>query len=427
MKILYLAPVGSTTSIALKLQEEGHTVYFWDPTPGNTGEGNLKNIVDKWEPVIKKCDLVIIDNVDINIEKVRAYKKPTVGGNKLFSKLENDRIFGKKGFQSAGLTTSDCVQFTDFKKAMEFVKANPVRWVFKANGQASRTLGFVAKEEDGKDMLERLAFYESRMKNNKKLWDKKLGVDFVLEKAIDGIEVACGAYWDGQDFAGLNLNWEHKRLGVGNVGVATGEMGTAVHAITPETRLYRDTLAKLKPLLSKLPYTTYVDLNMIVTKDDAYVIEITSRMGYPMEAILDNMTGIATGTKYLALATGHLHEQKELFRTPWGIAVVGGTFGFPYEIAYDEYGANQPFSFDKKDSKNIYLDDVYKENNHLMTSSNCEGWIFTACGTSSTLSGAREKAFDIVDRVSLPGLMYRKDIGEQVPEHIKQLKDWKWI
>ena len=427
MKILFLAPVGSLTSIAFKLQEEGHTVYFWDPTEGNTGKGILKHEIKDWKPLAQSVDLIVSDNVDIDGDELRKYKKPVVAGNRLFNKIENDRLFGKMAFQNLGLTTSDCVHFNSFPKAMEFVKANPGRWVFKANGQASRTLGFVAKDESGKDMLERLAFYESHMKSNRKLWDKKLGVDFVLERAVDGIEVACGAYWDGTDFVGLNINWEHKRLGVGNVGVATGEMGTAVYEITSAARIYRDTLAKLKPLLSVSPYSTYVDLNMIVNEKNAYVLEITSRTGYPMEAALDYMSTLSTGARLLSLGSGKLHNVKNLFQHKYGLAVVCGTFGLPFQIAYDEYGANQPFAFDPKDSDNIYLDDVYQDKNHYMTSKGGEGWICTVTTCDDTISGAREKAFDIVDRLSLPGLIYRKDIGEKVSEHIDQLKKWGWL
>lgn len=427
MKILYLTPASSTTSMAIKLQEEGNTVYHWFPDKGNTAEGILKDKIKDWKPYASKSDLIIVDDVMNDLQKeVWKLKKPAVCGNSLFDKLENDRLFGKLGFQKAGLTTSDCIQFNDFKKAMEFVKQNPGRWVFKANGQAARTLGFVAKEESGKDMLERLAFYETHMKNNKQLWDKKLGVDFVLERAVDGIEVACGGYWDGTDFSAVNINWEHKRLGVGNVGVATGEMGTVVHELSRSSKFYHSTIEKLIPYLKQTKYRTYIDLNCIVDEHNASIIEATSRIGYPIEAVLDQMSALKTTERYAYLAAGTLHK-KNYWKHPWGISVVCGTFGFPYNTAYDEFGASQPFDFDKKDSKQVYLDDVALQNHHMMTSNSGEGWICTVAQGDDTLSGAKEKAYAIVDRLSLPGIMYRKDIGDKVPDHLDQLKKWGWV
>jgi phosphoribosylamine--glycine ligase len=425
MKILFLSP-DSSFSLAKRIEDEGHTVYCWTSEKEPYQRGIVKNIIKDWKTVAPKVDLIITDDVVLNDKVLKEIGKPTVSGNELFNKLENDRLFGKFAFQKAGLTTSDCVRFTDFKKAMEFVKANPGRWVFKANGQAARTLGFVAKDESGKDMLERLAFYEQHMKTNKKLWDKKLGVDFVLERAVDGIEIACGAYWDGKDFAGLNLNWEHKRLGVGNVGIATGEMGTAIHAISSSTRLYRDTLAKLKPLLQSSPYHSYVDLNMIVDKDNAYVLEITSRMGWPIEAALDSMSSIRTSERYVRLATNSLHE-RPFFKSEWGIALTVGTFGFPYEKAYEEFGADQPFSLPKGKDRQVYLYAADKVNSHLETSPSGEGLVMVVVGTADSLEAARDKAYGVVDDLDLPGKMYRTDIGEKVKEQVTQLKKWGWL
>ncbi len=426
MKILFISSA-SDFGIAYRVQEAGHKVMGW--APNNFTQVGLMKYLFKGDfmKVVPKADLVVCDDtLSADTEHLDKIKKPIVVGNKLFTKIEEDRLFGKLAFQKCGLLTSDCIHFTDFKKAMAWVKANPGRYVFKANGQASRTLGFVAKDDQGKDMLERLAFYETHLKSNKKLWDEKLGVDFVLERAVDGIEVACGAYWDGTDFAAININWEHKRLGVGNVGVATGEMGTAVSALSSESRLFRDTLAKLRPLLEASPYHTYVDLNCIINKDKAYILEVTSRLGWPMEAILDAMSRIPTAERYWRLATGTLHSE-EYWKDKWGIAVNVGTYGFPYECAYKEFGQEQPFELPKGKEKQIYLICVNKSNNHLETSEHGDGLVCTITGSSDTLSGARTKAFDVVEEFDLPGKMYREDIGEKVPEHLKDLKKWGWL
>jgi phosphoribosylamine-glycine ligase len=167
---------------------------------------------------------------------------------------------------------------------------------------------------------------------------------------------------------------------------------------------------------------------MIVNEKNAYILEVTSRLGYPIEPVLDTMNYYPTGQRLLLLATGKLHKARvHFFAHQYGMGIVCGTYGFPYAVAYDEYGENQPFAFDPNDKQHIYLDDVYQTKNHYMTATDGEGWICTATASDDTMSGTRERAFDVVDRLSLPGLMYRKDIGEKVQEHIDQLKKWGWL
>jgi len=430
MNILYLSP-GNTIPIANNLVRDGHKVYYWPAKEASEGMGLIP--IKDWKSYVPKVDLIVFDDCEgITKPEFELFTlgKPVVSGNSFFDRLENDRIFGKDIFKKVGLTISDCAQFTDLKEAIKFIKKNPDKWVFKANGQGSRTLGYVGKQKDGSDVIERMAFYESHLKNNKDMWDKKLGVDFVLERCVDGIEVACGAYWDGQDFTGININWEHKKLGVGNVGVATGEMGTAIRAVEANSKFYLGTLEKLKPLLRQFPYRTYVDLNCIVNNDNAYVLEITSRFGYPIEAGLDFMSALSTADRYMLLGKGQLHKLGNKFwKDKFGVTVVCATFGWPYKVSYKEFGAEQPFKFPEQFRKNIYLMDVDKVNNHYQTSDDAEGegHICDVCGSGSSIDEARDQAFGIIKKIDLPGIYYRIDIGEKADEDYKQMKRWGWL
>ena len=423
MKVLWISPEGHTLTFAHRLQEEGHQVRVYAPEHDSLMKGLIKEFVNEWKPSVKWADIVIVNDVWEKTEELRQLHKRVVGGNALFTRLENDRIFGKRIFQKMGLDVRDSVSFDNFDKAIAFIKANPDRWVFKAMGQAERSLGFVGKDKQGKDVIERLDFYKG---NNdiKKLWDKKLGISFMLERFADGIEVACGAYWDGRKFSCININFEHKKRSAGNLGVSTGEQGTVVHLLPRQTRLFRETLAKLESLLKKYPYNTDVDLNCIVTKDKCYVLEITSRFGWPSESCNDQLRKISYGEFMLRLADGTL-EDKHFIPNKFSIVFVISAPGYPYGNAYEEVGAGQPITIPK--DKHIYLFEVMKDAEHMYTAEEGEGQTCTVVCADKDLAKAKQNAIRIIDAIDLPGKDYRIDIGEKVMKNLKQLKDWGWI
>lgn len=426
MKVLWISPEGHTLTFAHRLQEEGHQVRVYAPKHDSLMNGLIKEFVDDWKAHTSWCDLAVVNDVWEHTDLLRTRVSRVVGGNGLFQRLENDRIFGKAIFKKLGMDVRDCLSFDDFDKAIAFIKANPDKWVFKANGQADRTLGFVGKDPTGKDVIDRIEFYKDNAKGRMKhLWDKKLGISFVLERCADGIEVACGAYYDGRRFSGVNINFEHKKRSAGNLGVSTGEQGTVVRMLPMQTLLFRKTLAKLEPLLKKYPYNTDVDLNCIVTKDKVYILEITSRFGWPSESCNDQLRKIPYGEFMLRLADGTL-SNSHFIADKFSIVFVISTFGYPYQKSYEEFGGGQPFTVPKKDP-HIYLFEVMNEGGKYYTALEGEGQAMTVVATDKDLQTAKKKAIDLIGKIELPGKDYRIDIGDKVEKNLKQLKEWGWI
>jgi phosphoribosylamine--glycine ligase len=61
----------------------------------------------------------------------------------------------------------------------------------------------------------------------------------------------------------IKINFEYKPLFPGNIGPATGEMGTCMYCSGPN-KLFSATLAKLKDRLAEEGYVGYIDVNCIV-------------------------------------------------------------------------------------------------------------------------------------------------------------------
>ncbi|MBI5051429.1 hypothetical protein HZC08_01590, partial [Candidatus Micrarchaeota archaeon] len=191
-------------------------------------------------------------------EKLRKAGKPVVGGCIYTDKLELDREFGQEELKAAGVNIIPKWNFTDFDEAIKFIKENPQRYVIKPSGiaQNEKELLFVGQEEDGKDILEMLEKY-------KKNWGKKIKV-FQIQKYVSGVEVAVGAFFNGEDFIHpINVNFEHKRMFPGDIGPSTGEMGCYDEQTEVLARngwkyfkdlLYEDELLTYNPVSNNLEY-----------------------------------------------------------------------------------------------------------------------------------------------------------------------------
>ncbi|MEM5872463.1 MAG: hypothetical protein QXD55_01210 [Candidatus Aenigmatarchaeota archaeon] len=116
---------------------------------------------------------------------------------------------------------------------------------------------------------------------------------FQIQKFISGVEIAIGAFFNGEDFIyPINVNFEHKKLFPGNIGPSTWEMGETMYWSQPNT-LFNETLLKMKEKLKQSGYVGYIDINTIVNGRGIYPLEWTARFGIPtisiqIEGVLSN-------------------------------------------------------------------------------------------------------------------------------------------
>ena len=234
-------------------------------------------------------------------EELRQAGKRVVGGSPYTDRLEEDRAFGQQELKAAGVPIIPQENFTSFDEAIRFVGANPNRYVIKPSGEAQniKRLLFVGEEEDGRDVIQVLEDYKRHLSATVK--------EFQLQRRIVGVEVAVGAFFNGKEFVTpVCVNFEHKKLFPGDIGPATGEMGTTMFWTGPN-RLFNATLKKMESRLAQARFSSYIDINCIVNSNGIYPLEFTSRFGYP--AISIQQEGLITpiGEVLQKLADGIAH------------------------------------------------------------------------------------------------------------------------
>src|SRR6478736_3345735 len=225
-KFLFVSLTGLVGDIAWQVLKEGHEVRYFigDAEEKDIADGFVPK-TDDWERDVDWADVIVFDDTLGQGEKavaLRARGKAVVGGTPYTDRLEDDRSFGQEELKKAGVTIIPYRDFDSFDPAIEFVKKNPDRYVIKPSGEAQNVKRrlFVGEEDDGEDVIRMLEAYKKAFADEIKV--------FQLQRRVNGVEVAVGAFFNGKNFiTPVNINFEHKKLFPGNIGPPTGEMGTS--------------------------------------------------------------------------------------------------------------------------------------------------------------------------------------------------------
>lgn len=338
-----------------------------------------------------------------------------IGGSALGDRLENDRAFGQRALAELGLQTAHTYAFDDYARAIDFVRTNPSRYVFKLDGSETASWrNYVGVAPDGSDMIALLTSQPARLAS--------IGMhrsSFVLMEHIEGVETGLGAYFNGEEFLRpACLDWEHKRFFPGDLGELTGEMGTIV-TYADTDRLFDLTLARLQPLLRDGGYVGYINLNTIINENGIWPLELTCRFGYPGFAILDALQPEG----WPALFQRMLQKSSLRFATSPGFAcgVVLTVPPFPHRAGYAEISRRLLITLDasltQTDLDNLHFSEVARDASGQLVTSGITGYIGVATGAGPTVEAAQREAYARARRIYVPNLRYRNDIGNHFRDH----------
>ncbi len=421
---LFVSNDGLHIDCAWKIVREGHQVkYYIDNKEENDIGNGFVPKVDAWEPHIDWADIIVFDDVlghgEI-AEELRARGKLVIGGTAYTDRLEDDRSFGQEELKSVGVTTLKYQEFDDFDRAIEHVRANPRRYVIKPSGEAQniKRLLFVGMEEDGSDVVRVLEAY-------KKVWSDTIKI-FQLQHRVTGVEVAVGAFFNGKTFLEpININFEHKKLFPGNIGPATGEMGTSMFWSRPN-RLFNQTLKKMEGKLAAEGYVGYIDVNCIVNGQGIYPLEFTSRFGYPTIQIQSDALTQPLSEFFYNMASGSGADIKVRKGFQVGIRLVVPPYPFRDKQTFDTYSKDATIVFKKPALEGVHIEDVKNvDGEWLVTGSS--GVALVVSGHGTTMREARAQAYRRVENILIPNMYYRTDIGERWFEDSDRLHTWGYL
>jgi phosphoribosylamine--glycine ligase len=403
-------------ALYLRLIEEGHEVKISIANP--LCQGTLAGLVEQipdwqaelpWIRVAGSEGIILFENVAKSRgeaqDALRRDGFNVVGGSAYGDRLENDRGYAQRVMAEIGLSTARFWEFANRDEALRFLQERPARYVLKFNGPTAAVDNYVGRLVDGRDLRAFLA----RLKQADET------ASLILTEFVEGIEIGVGAYFDGAKFlTPACLDWEHKRFFPDDLGELTGEMGTVV-TYDRTRRFFAQTLGRMEKLLQSNGYCGYINLNTIVNEQGIWPLEFTCRFGYPGFAILDPLQQTPWGELFHAM----IARSRSSFDTTPGFAVgiVLTTPPFPYPRSQVPEPIGLPVLFDgeltAEDRRNLHYGEVGLEGDDLVTSG-IYGWTMVATGVGPSIAVAQERANCLADRVLVPNVRYRHDIGSRL-------------
>ncbi|MEQ9302271.1 MAG: hypothetical protein RJQ14_00030, partial [Marinoscillum sp.] len=312
-------------------------------------------------------------------------------------------------------------EFDSFDAGIEHIKANPGKYVLKPSGEAQniKRLLFVGMEEDGSDVLRILSAYKNAWSDEVKIYQ--------LQKKVDtGVEVGVGAFFNGNEFIyPININFEHKKLFPGELGVATGEMGTSMFWSGPN-KIFNSTLKKMEPKLAEEGYVGYIDVNCIVNSNGIYPLEFTSRFGYPTISIQAEGMLNPIGDFLYQLAKGEKINLKTKSGFQIGARVVVPPFPYKDPKTFEAFSKDAAIIFKKPMTEGVHIEDVKLVNNEwLITGGTGVALIVTGMGL--TMKQAQQQLYTRIKNILIPNMYYRTDIGNRWFEDSDKLHAWGYL
>lgn len=429
MRILAIDPGGFMLDWVMRCEADGHEVkWFVRKTPKtlNIGKGLVESIVDDWRKWALWAHIVVLADNTKHLREMdhlrKNYGVQVIGAGLETAGWELDRIKGQQVLKKAGVAVPSYREFNDYDAAIAYVKKEGRRFVSKPCGdEPDKSLSYVAKTPaDLVYMLQR--------------WKKaqKLKGSFMLQDFIPGCEMAVGAWFGPHGFShGWCENFEFKKLMVGDLGPATGEMGTVLR-IVAKSRLADKVLKPLEEVLLRTGYCGYVDVNCIIDeKGNPWPLEFTMRPGWPTFNIQQALLN-GDHAEWLA----DLSEGRD--SRPWrlnevALGVVMAIPDFPYSQMTRKEVTGVPV-YGLKPSLMAHLHPCElmsgvapQDVNGKVVEAPCwltaGDYVLVASGTGGTVSQAKSRAYRVLEQVRTPNSpFWRKDIGDRLKKQIPEIQ-----
>ena len=341
------------------------------------------------------------------VDELEAMGKRCFGPRKNAAIIEASKAFSKNLMKKYNIPTAESEIFSDYDKALQYIRAKGAPIVLKADGLAL-----------GKGVLvcEDLKQAEEGLKEI--MLDKAFGAAgnvIVIEECLKGLkytpgeEVSVLAFTDGKTIVPMITSCDHKRVYDGDKGLNTGGMGTFSPCPFWSKEIEKEVYDKIMlPTMNAMnaegrTFKGCLYFGLMRTDKGMKVVEYNSRFGDPETQVILPMLKTDLMDVFEAVTDERLSEIKIEWEEGACVCVVLASGGYPLgytkgkEIEIGNIG----------DAVLVHAGTAVKDGK-LVTSG---GRVLGVVAKGKTVEDARKKAYKAVENIRWDGMQYRSDIG----------------
>ncbi|HWB89568.1 MAG TPA: phosphoribosylamine--glycine ligase [Acidimicrobiia bacterium] len=314
---------------------------------------------------------------------------PVFGPTRAASRLESSKAFAKQVMTRAGVPTGSAARFEDADEAREHLDRQDGPFVVKADGLAGGKGVLVT--ESRRDAVSWVTH-----------WIEQGPV--VVEEYLEGPEVSVFAVCTESGAVALEPARDYKRLMEDDQGPNTGGMGAFSPVGDLPPGLVEETMTRvIHPTLNQMradgnPFTGFLYAGLVLTDEGPKVLEFNVRLGDPETQVI------------LPRLDSDLVDVLEGAPPVWSgraaVNVVMAAKGYP---TAPERGAEiRGLEGDSGEDVVVFHAGTAAEGKKLFVDG---GRVLSVVGMGDTLGQARDRAYATADRITWPGVQYRRDIA----------------
>ncbi|MCC5991852.1 MAG: phosphoribosylamine--glycine ligase [Rhodobacteraceae bacterium] len=385
--------------------------------PGNAGMAEIATCaaldITSGSAVVGFCEEAAIDFVVIGPEaplaagvadRLRAAGIACFGPSAAAARLEASKAFTKEICAAVNAPTAGYAHFTDAEAARAHIRAQGAPIVVKADGLAAGKGVIVAMTEaEALDAIDTMFGGEFGA----------AGAEVVIEEFMEGEEASFFVLVDGETCLPIGTAQDHKRVGEGDTGPNTGGMGayspapvlTDAIAQAALDQIIRPTMAEMAR--RGMPYQGVLYAGLMIKDGAPRLVEYNVRFGDPECQVLMMRLGAQALDLMLACAEGRLGDVSVNWADDHAMTVVMAAKGYPGN--YEKGSVIKGLETCPEDSQHmVFHAGTRAEGGQIIAAG---GRVLNVTARGRTLAQARERAYDMVERIDWPEGFCRRDIG----------------
>jgi phosphoribosylamine--glycine ligase len=418
VKILIVGGGGREHALAWKCARSPRVDHVF-VAPGNAGtalEPNVSNVEIAAEDSEALLEFAEAEDIALTIvgpegplvsgivDRFAAAQRACFGPTRAAARLEGSKAFTKEFLRRHRIPTAAYATFTAADFDADYVRAQKVPLVVKADGLAAGK-GVIICETHESAIAAANAILRGSF--------GAAGNTIVIEEFLHGEEVSFIVVAHDQQVMPLATSQDHKRRDEGDIGPNTGGMGAYSPSalVTPalHERIMREVI---EPTLRGLasdgnPYTGFLYAGLMIADDGVpKVLEFNCRFGDPeTQPILMRLE-----SDLVALCEAARTGALDRFEIQWdpraALGVVMAAGGYP--DVYRGGDAIEGLEVAARLPGKVFHAGTRLEGSRVVTAG---GRVLCAVGLGDTVGAAQRQAYALVDAIHWDLVQYRRDIG----------------